>query len=287
MVLEVGLGGRLDAVNAFEPDVSVVVSVDLDHQAYLGNDRESIGYEKAGIFRAGKPAICSDAHPPARLLAHAAQIGAPLYCIGQDFSASRLEQQWSFRMGQRHWHALPLPVLRGSYQISNACAALAVLTVLHDRLPVDLGAIKRGLLEVDWPCRFQVLPGKPQVVLDVGHNPHAVRAMVANLRQLPFAEQRYAVFSMLEDKDLESVADLAQSDFDGWMVAGLSMARGQSGARLAERLAARGVKNIKVFDDIAQAWKAALSQASENDRIVVFGSFHTVAEVMETRQLHL
>lgn len=283
MVLEVGLGGRLDAVNAFDPDVSVVVSVDLDHQSYLGNDRESIGFEKAGIFRAGKPAICADAHPPERLLAHAREIGAALYTIGRDFGFTRMDHQWSFSMGERHWHALPVPALRGNYQMSNAAAALAVLTLLHARLPVDLGAIKRGLLEVDWPGRFQVLPGRPQVVLDVGHNPHAVRAMVGNLHQLPFAENRYAVFSMLADKDLEGVADLAQAEFDGWLVAGLDLPRGQTGAEIAARLMRRGIKNVQVYDQVAQAWKAALSMASENDRIVVFGSFHTVAEVIVAR----
>ncbi|WP_133683393.1 bifunctional tetrahydrofolate synthase/dihydrofolate synthase [Paludibacterium purpuratum] len=284
IVLEVGLGGRLDAVNAFEPDVSVVVSIDLDHQDYLGDNRESIGFEKAGIFRSGKPAVCADVDPPQSLLDHAAAIGAPLYLVGRDFGFNRLEQQWSFHLGERHWHALPLPALRGTYQLGNASAALAALALLHDRLPVDLGAIKRGLLEVDWPGRFQVLPGRPQVVFDVGHNPHAVRALVANLRQLPFAESRYAVFSMLADKDLETVAALAADEFDGWFVGGLDMPRGQSGAQIAERLKAQGAKNLRVFDTVSDAWKSALSVAAENDRIVVFGSFHTVAEAMSARQ---
>lgn len=284
MVLEVGLGGRLDAVNAFEPDVSVVVSVDLDHQAFLGNDREQIGFEKAGIFRAGKPAVCVDPNPPASLLEHAGTLGTDLRLIGRDFAVTRLERQWSFACGTRHWHALPLPALQGSYQIGNASAALAVLALLFDRLPVDLGAIKRGLLEVDWPGRFQVLPGRPQVVYDVGHNPHAVRALVANLRLLPFAENRYAVFSMLEDKDMESVARLAADEFDGWFVGGLDLPRGQTGEAIAARLAACGIRNVRAFDRVDDAWKAALSQSGDNDRIVVFGSFHTVAEVMMTRQ---
>ncbi|BEV71265.1 bifunctional tetrahydrofolate synthase/dihydrofolate synthase [Paludibacterium sp. THUN1379] len=284
MVLEVGLGGRLDAVNVFEPDVSVVVSVDLDHQDYLGDDRETIGFEKAGIFRAGKPAICADAHPPQKLLDHAAAIGAPLFLIGRDFGFTRMEQQWSFSMGERHWHALPFPALRGSYQLANASAALAVLAQLRTQLPVDLGAIKRGLLEVDWPGRFQVLPGRPQVVLDVGHNPHAVRALVANLRQLPFAENRYAVFSMLADKDLAAVAALAAGEFDGWFVGGLHMPRGQRAEEIAAILKTAGAKNLRLFDTVSDAWKSALSVAAENDRIVVFGSFHTVAEVMSARQ---
>ncbi len=283
-IMEVGLGGRLDAVNIFEPDVSVVVSVDIDHAAILGDNREDIGYEKAGIYRAGKPAICADPQPPQRLLEHAAAIGADLKLVGRDYSYQRMENQWSFQMGTSRRHALPMPALRGGYQLGNAAAALAVLDCLHERLPVGIGALKQGLVEVDWPGRFQVLPGRPLVVLDVGHNPHAVKAMVASLRQLPFAENRYAVFSMLADKDLSAVAELARGEFDGWFVAGLDMPRGQSGADIAARLQALGIGKVQAFVDVASAWQAALSAAGENDRITVFGSFHTVAEVMEARQ---
>lgn len=283
-IMEVGLGGRLDAVNIFEPDVSVVVSVDIDHAAILGDNREDIGYEKAGIYRAGKPAICADPQPPQRLLEHAAAIGADLKLVGRDYSYQRMENQWSFQMGTSRRHALPMPALRGGYQLGNAAAALAVLDCLHEHLPVGIGALKQGLVEVDWPGRFQVLPGRPLVVLDVGHNPHAVKAMVASLRQLPFAENRYAVFSMLADKDLSAVAELARGEFDGWFVAGLDMPRGQSGADIAARLQALGIGKVQAFVDVASAWQAALSAAGENDRITVFGSFHTVAEVMEARQ---
>ncbi|SMF39035.1 bifunctional tetrahydrofolate synthase/dihydrofolate synthase [Pseudogulbenkiania subflava] len=283
MVLEVGLGGRLDAVNVFEPDVSVVVSVDLDHQAILGDNREDIGFEKAGVFRAGKPAICADANPPQRLLDHAAALGADLKLYGRDFGFNKLENQWSFRVGEVFRHALPFPALRGSYQLVNASTALAVLECLKEKLPVGIGAVKRGLLEVDWPGRFQVLPGRPLAILDVGHNPHAVKAMVANLKKLAFAENRYAVFSMLADKDLDAVVALAKDEFDGWFVGGLDLPRGQSGAQLAERLADLGVRNVNVYDTVAEAWTAALSAAGENDRIVAFGSFHTVAAVLEAR----
>jgi dihydrofolate synthase/folylpolyglutamate synthase len=283
-VLEVGLGGRLDAVNVFEPDVSVVVSVDLDHQSFLGNDRESIGYEKAGIFRAGKPAICTDPNPPQSLLDHAAKIGAEFKLIGKDFSYTRMDNQWAFHMGAVHRHALPFPALRGGYQLGNATAVLAVLETLRDRLPVGLGATKQGLLEVDWPGRFQVLPGRPQVVLDVGHNPHAVRAMVASLTVLPFAENRIAVFSMLSDKDVDGVIELAKGSFDQWYVGGLDMPRGQSAEDIAQKLAAHGIANVYPFLTVEEAWRAALSVASENDRITVFGSFHTVAAVMSARQ---
>ncbi|RQW28898.1 bifunctional tetrahydrofolate synthase/dihydrofolate synthase [Rhodobacteraceae bacterium CH30] len=282
-VLEVGLGGRLDATNAFDADVSVVVSVDIDHQAFLGNDRESIGFEKAGIYRSGKPAICADPNPPASLLAHAEAIGARLACVGRDYSYSRMDHQWSFRMGERALHALPVPALRGGYQMGNAAAALAVLEALRPRLPVSLGDIKRGLLEVEWPGRFQVLPGRPVTVLDVGHNPHAARALSASLRQLAFAENRYAVFSMLADKDLDAVVEILRDDIDHWYVGGLDGPRSQTGAEIAEKLAAHGLRNIHVFPKVEDAWHSALSHATENDRITVFGSFHTVAAVMAAR----
>lgn len=284
IVLEVGLGGRLDAVNCFEPDVAIVVSVDLDHQHFLGPDREAIGFEKAGIFRAGKPAICADSNPPRRLVEHAHEIGAQLYLIGDDFHYDAIEHQWNFHMGDVHRYALPLPALRGTHQLTNAAAVLAALTVLHQTLPLDLGAIRRALLEVQWPARFEVLPGWPQIVLDVAHNPHAVAAMLANLQKLPFAARCFAVFSVLADKDLASIAQLAHPFFDAWFVGGLSeVIRGQSAESIAAQLAQQGIKNVSAYESVACAWEGALSQLQENDRIIVFGSFHTVAAVINAR----
>jgi len=283
-VMEVGLGGRLDAVNLFDADVAVVVSVDLDHQEYLGDTRELVGFEKAGIFRAGRPAICADPNPPASLVEQAEKIGARLLRYGPDFGYTKLDNQWSFHMGEARRHALPIPALRGGYQLANASAALAVLDCLRERLPVGIGAVKQGLVEVEWPGRFQVLPGRPVVVLDVGHNPHAVKAMVASLTVLPFAENRIAVFSMLADKDIDTVIELAKGAFDTWYVGGLDMPRGQSGEAIAAKLAEHQVANVKTFDSVTAAWQAALSSAGENDRITAFGSFHTVAAVLEARR---
>lgn len=282
-VLEVGLGGRLDAVNIFEPAVSVVVSVDLDHQAYLGDTRELVGFEKAGIFRAGKVAICADPNPPQSLLDHAAQLGADLKLVGRDFGITRMDNQWSFHMGDVHKHALPIPALRGEYQMVNAAAALAALEAVKTWLPVGIGAIKRGLLEVDWPGRFQVLPGRPLTILDVGHNPHAARALADSLKRMAFASKRIAVFSMLADKDMAAVVGLLKDEFDVWLVGGLDMPRGRTAEDMASELESMGVKGVSRYQTIPLAWDAALSQAGENDRIVVFGSFHTVAEVMEHR----
>ena len=287
MVLEVGLGGRLDAVNVFDADCAVVTSVDLDHQAFLGDTVEQVAFEKAGVFRSGKPAICGQTPPPESLRRHAGEIGAELL-IKRDFDFSTLENvQWSYRYHPqnsdgrtRNRNALPFPALRGAYQLSNAACALTVLECLGDRLPVDIAAIKRGLLLVENPGRFQVLPGRPLTVLDVGHNPHAARALRRSLINLMFAEKRTAVFSILADKDIDGVLDIIKDQFDEWHIAPLDVPRGMTAEALVRKLSEHGIENVKVFENIEKAYRAALEKAGENDRIVVFGSFHTVAAVM-------
>ena len=288
MVLEVGLGGRLDAVNVFDADCAVVTSVDLDHQAFLGDTVEQVAFEKAGVFRSGKPAICGQTPPPESLRRHAGEIGAELLLIKRDFDFSTLENvQWSYRYHPqnsdgrtRNRNALPFPALRGAYQLSNAACALTVLECLGDRLPVDIAAIKRGLLLVENPGRFQVLPGRPLTVLDVGHNPHAARALRRSLINLMFAEKRTAVFSILADKDIDGVLDIVKHQFDEWHIAPLDVPRGMTAEALVRKLLEHGIENVKVFENIEKAYRAALEKAGENDRIVVFGSFHTVAAVM-------
>ena len=288
MVLEVGLGGRLDAVNVFDADCAVVTSVDLDHQAFLGDTVEQVAFEKAGVFRSGKPAICGQMPPPESLRRHAGEIGAELLLIKRDFDFSTLENvQWSYRYHPqnsdgrtRNRNALPFPALRGAYQLSNAACALTVLECLGDRLPVDIAAIKRGLLLVENPGRFQVLPGRPLTVLDVGHNSHAARALRRSLINLMFAEKRTAVFSILADKDIDGVLDIVKDQFDEWHIAPLDVPRGMTAEALVRKLSEHGIENVKVFENIEKAYRAALEKAGENDRIVVFGSFHTVAAVM-------
>ena len=177
---------------------------------------------------------------------------------------------------------MPIPALRGAYQLGNAACALAVVECLNLKLPIDIGAIKRGLLLVNNPGRFQVLPGRPLVILDVGHNPHAARALRQGLIALPFAEKRTAVFSILNDKDIGGVLDIVKDQFDEWHIAPLHMPRGMNIKDLQQKLQAHGIENVKSFDNVQSAYQAALAAASENDRITVFGSFHTVAEVMAT-----
>ena len=290
MVLEVGLGGRLDAVNVFDADCAVVTSVDLDHQAFLGDTVEKVAFEKAGVFRSGKAAVCGQNPPPQSLQQHAETIGAELLLIQRDFDYVPLENvQWTYRYHPQHTdglarnrNALPMPALRGAYQTANAACALTVLEVLHSRLPVDIGAIKRGLVLVENPGRFQVLPGRPLTVLDVGHNPHAARALRRSLINLAFAQKRIAVFSMLSDKDIDGVLDILKDQFDEWNITPLDLPRGMSAEMLQAKMAAHDIDYVQPFADVQSAYQAALAKAGENDRIVVFGSFHTVAEVMAT-----
>jgi dihydrofolate synthase/folylpolyglutamate synthase len=283
-VLEVGLGGRLDAVNAFDADCAVVVSVDLDHVDYLGPDREAIGHEKAGIFRAGRPAICADPAPPASLRRHAAEIRAHWLAIGSDFGYTRQGEGWQYWGPRGRRNALPYPALRGAVQLGNAAAAIAALDALRDRLPLGADEVRTGLLQVELPGRFQVLPGRPAVILDVAHNPHAARALAASLAGFERGGRTLAVFSMLKDKDIAGVVDAVKHCIRHWFIAAVDTTRAAATDLLAERLAAAGVRaGITRCEDVAAAYAQACDLAREDDRILVFGSFHTVAAVMQAR----
>jgi len=283
-VLEVGLGGRLDAVNAFDADCALVMSVDLDHMDYLGDTREAIGFEKAGIFRRDRPAVCADPHPPEALRQHAARIGARLLLIGEDFGYVADKVQWQFRGPQGNRNGLPHPVLRGSYQLANASACLAALDALKERLPVTMNNIRAGLLQVQLPGRFQVLPGRPTMILDVAHNPHAARALAENLSAMN-GGRTLAVFAMLKDKDIAGVIGAVRQHVDHWLIAGIEGARGAPAALLRRELQAAGVTApVTECASIAAACAQACDMATENDRIIVFGSFYTVAAAMRVRE---
>jgi dihydrofolate synthase/folylpolyglutamate synthase len=283
-ILEVGMGGRLDAVNIFDADCAVIASIDLDHMAYLGDNRESIGREKAGILRAGRAAICADPDPPASLTGHALAIGARLRLIGKEFGFSADRLQWSFWGPLGTHRALALPALRGSHQLANAAAALAAIDELKERLPVSMQAIRMGLATVSLAGRFQVLPGRPVVVLDVAHNPHAARALAQSLAAQTGFGRTLAVFAMLADKDIGAVIDALRGQIDTWYVASLDVTRGATGATLAALIAKHDEgKVVQVFTSVADAYRCAYKIAGEGDRILVFGSFHTVSEVLALR----
>jgi dihydrofolate synthase / folylpolyglutamate synthase len=281
LILEVGLGGRLDAVNLFDADCAIVTTVDLDHMEYLGDTREKIGWEKAHIYRPGRPAICADANPPATLIDHATSIGAALRLIGRDFGFEAHETQWTFWNGSNRRGGLAYPALRGKSQLCNAAAAMAALEALHERLPVPAGAIRNGLATVALPGRFQVMPGTPSIILDVGHNPEAARVLARNLAEMPPAPRTIAICGMLRDKDAGSVCQALAGSIDEWFAVSLPGERGRSAAAFETAARDAGLRApIFQYADVASALAAAKSIAGRDDRIVVFGSFLTVAAAM-------
>jgi dihydrofolate synthase/folylpolyglutamate synthase len=285
-VLEVGLGGRLDAVNAFDADCAIVTNVALDHMDYLGDTREAIGSEKAGIFRAERPAICADRDPPLSLLAHARACNARLYLIDKDFGYDIAAQQWRYWGPRGERHGLPHPALRGDYQIANAAAALTALETLRERVPVSANDIRTGLLTAENPGRFQVLPGRPIIVLDVAHNPAAAQALAENLRRMTRGGRSYAVFAMLKDKDIAGVIAAVKACIDEWLVGTIDNARGANAQTIRAHLEREGVTQcVSMFESVTKAYAQACDRAAENDRIIVFGSFYTVAAVMTAREI--
>jgi dihydrofolate synthase/folylpolyglutamate synthase len=283
VVLEVGLGGRLDAVNIVDADVAIVTSVAIDHIDYLGNTRDAIGWEKAHIYRAGRPAICSDPAPPQPLVKYAREIGTDLWQFGRDFNYSGDRQQWAYAGRSMRRAGLPYPALRGANQLLNASGALAALEALGDRLPLSQQAVREGLLKVEIAARFQVLPGRPTMVLDVAHNPHAAAVLAENLDRMGFYPVTHAVFGMLRDKDIAGVVNALGARIDHWHVAGTPGARGATADEIAAQLRAAGIASVNVHASIADAYAAAESEAGPDDRILAFGSFLTVAEVMRVR----
>ena len=289
VILEVGLGGRLDAVNIIDADVAIVTSVDMDHMEYLGDTREKIGFEKAGIFRPGKPAICSDPQPPQSLLDHAAAIGADLWLFGRDFNYAGDRQQWNYGGRTMRRNSLAYPSLRGANQLLNASAALAALEALRERLPLGAQEVRTGLVLVDLPGRFQVLPGRPSVILDVAHNPHAAATLAQNLDNMGFHPYTFAVFGAMADKDIAGVLAHVKDKIDHWCLTDLPMPRAATATALAAKLHEDGIsdnvdtgaeRSVRCFANPADAYADARKRAGENDRIVVFGSFLTVAGVL-------
>ena len=285
-ILEVGLGGRLDAVNVFDNDCAVIASVDIDHTDYLGETREEIAYEKAGIFRKGRIGICADSDVPQAILAQARKIGAELWRITSEFGFTAHQGQWDYHSITGARSALPYPALRGAFQLHNASAALAALDALKQQLPVSMEAARRGLVEVKLAGRFQLLPGKPVLILDVAHNPHAARSLAQNLSSLPACPHTYAVFSMLKDKDMAGVVAAMDAQIDTWLAVGINTARGATSREMELMLQQCRVRGkILAFNSAAEAERYACNAAGENDRIIAFGSFYTVAEVMASRGL--
>ncbi|TAK84563.1 MAG: bifunctional tetrahydrofolate synthase/dihydrofolate synthase [Betaproteobacteria bacterium] len=272
-VLEVGLGGRLDAVNIVDADCAVLTSVGIDHVDYLGPTREDIGREKAGIFRAGRPAVIADPDPPRSVVE---ATGAKLF-LGKDFGYETQGAQWSYWGPAGRRAGLAHPALRGKTQLRNAAAALCALDSVRERLPVAMQDVRRGLASVELPGRFQVLAGRPQVILDVAHNAEAAAALARNLADSGFAPETFAVCGMLRDKDIAAVVRALAPRVTRWHVAPLPGPRGAGADEIASHL---GGAAVEKFASPAAAFAAARERAGESDKIVVFGSFLTVGDVI-------
>jgi dihydrofolate synthase/folylpolyglutamate synthase len=284
VILEVGLGGRLDAVNLVDAECAIITSIDLDHTALLGNDRETIGLEKAGIMRAGKSVVLSDPVPPQSIIQHAKELGADLWLMGQDFNFSGDQLQWSWAGRGRRYSGLAYPALRGANQLLNASGVLAALETMRPQLPVTAQAIRNGLAMVELTGRFQIVPGEPVLVLDVAHNPHSVAALAANLDAMGFYPCTHAVFGAMADKDLPSMLKKVLPMVDAWYFTDLPLTRATTAAQLEDQCRQMNTRqDVKAsqYASPQKALEAAIAVAGPTDRILVFGSFYTVGGVLQ------
>lgn len=270
-ILEVGLGGRWDAVNVVDADVAIVASIGIDHVDWLGNTRELIAIEKAGIFRQGNPAVCGDFDPP-KTLTH-----TPLFCQGKDFGFKKMDTSWTWWCSDKQLTALPLPTLL----LQNMSTALMAMDLLQSRLPVNKEAIDKALSTVSLPGRVQVISGDVPHIFDVSHNPAAVVPLIEYLKKHPIDGKTYAVFSMLADKDILSTLNLIKSYINQWHIAPVESERAASLEKLSESFEKANIHQVAKFESIKIAYENMKSHSKTGDRIVVFGSFRTVAEVLE------
>jgi dihydrofolate synthase/folylpolyglutamate synthase len=283
-VLEVGLGGRLDAVNVIDPDVAVVVSIGLDHQEYLGTTLEDIGREKAGIFRAGRPALLGSRSLPASVGERAADVGARLKRLGVEYDYERDGPGWHYRGTRWNLPGLPQPALFGDAQYDNAATAIAAVEELTSLADVTAQSIAAGLHAVQLTARFQIVrpgAGGPTWILDVAHNPAAARVLARNLRALPEASSTFAVCGILADKDAAAIVTELRGCFARWWFVATTGDRGRSAAALASCVAAGLDAPAEAVDSLPNACAAAAAAASDADRIVIFGSFHTVGPALD------
>ncbi len=282
VVFEVGLGGRFDAVNLLDANVAIVTNVALDHQAFLGDTREKIGFEKAGIYRKGSIALYGEENPPQSLLDHAASIGADLKRYGRDYAGEMDGATWHYRGpgGTVLWE-LPRPSLYGDCQIANAATVLTAVHALQDRLPIYIEAIFDALSHIHLPGRFEIIQHNPLVIVDVAHNPHAARTLADNLKALPCDGRTLAVYGAMADKDIKGVIRILKDQVDAWYITNLPLPRAADVGMLLEKLLAAGVSRDRItIDETAEkALSSARKNASNNDRIIAFGSFWVVTGV--------
>lgn len=281
LILEVGLGGRLDAVNILDADVALITSIDYDHEAWLGSDIDQIAREKAGILRSGRIGVFNGKAPPKGLLEAAEAVGARLWLREREYGHKQKEQGWDWWQGAKCLKNLPAPALTGGHQYANAAAVLAVVESLQTRLPVGFEAIARGLHRVKLPGRFQIIQESPQIILDVAHNPEAARSLAATLKQQPCQGRTLAIFGIMADKDVKGVVAELLPLIDLWLPAAPKVPRALDVDRLTELLEHLGAKSLEPQPDLAQALVGARALARSEDRILVFGSFFVLGEILE------
>ena len=288
VILEVGLGGRLDATNVVDADCAIITSIDIDHAAILGNDRETIGREKAGIMRPGRPVVVSDPVPPQSVIDHAQAIGADLWRFGRDFNYDGDKQQWGWAGRGRRYAGLAYPALRGANQLVNASGVLAAFEAIRAQLPVTAQAVRTGLAMVELPGRFQIIPGQPTVVLDVAHNPHSVAALTANLDAMGYFPTTHAVLGAMADKDLAPMLAKVGPLIDRWYFCDLPTPRAETASSLQQKwnavqMVTANLRQVQtsLHANPQAAFDAAVAAAEPADRIIVFGSFYTVGGVLE------
>lgn len=281
-LLEVGLGGRLDAVNIIDSDIALVTGIEIDHSDWLGKSRESIGLEKAGIFRQGVCAVIGDPNPPESLLKYAHQNNVPLFRIGQDFSFKCTGQGWSWDGRNKVINDLPLPNLRGKQQLANAAVVLQTLGLAKEKKPVSENSIREGLSKVFLPGRFQVVAEqKPEIVLDVAHNPQAASALADNLK-VEFPNRRiHAIFAIMGDKDIEGVLLPMKNVVSHWYISPLDMVRAANEPTILKAFNSCSIIAVDHgFSDFWATLQVAKENSNENDLIVIFGSFFLVAQYL-------
>lgn len=281
-VLEVGLGGRLDAVNILDADAALVTAIDLDHQNFLGDTRELIAVEKAGIFRAGRPAVCSDPNPPATLRDYATDIGACLTVYGSDFRTEQHSDNWDWIAEDGQWTGLPYPDPFNSCQIQNAAGVLMVLRQLQERFPVSADAVRQGLARFRVNGRFQILPGELQYVLDVAHNVQAARTLLQNLRHVPSDGRTHVIIGMLRDKDRRGVFEVLNEVADSWHTISLVNSRGTEAKLLTQELQDLNTgKPVTTHATMNAALAVVRAEAAPADRVLITGSFLTVGAALK------
>tara|TARA_R110002050_G_scaffold71891_3_gene154635 strand:+ start:17398 stop:18666 length:1269 start_codon:yes stop_codon:yes gene_type:complete len=285
-ILEVGMGGRLDAVNLFDTDIALITPISLDHTAWLGTNREAIGAEKAGVIRQGKPVVCSENSPPQSLINHSVSLESPTYLAGRDFNTLINNDHWHWSNTYIQLKNLPFPALMGAYQLQNAAAVLQVISLLNQQdYAISEHAIRQGLTTVQLAGRFQQIDGDITTILDVTHNQQGAENLAKLLVEMPSQGQTFAVLSMLKDKDVTTVASILEPVIDIWYIAGLEGSRGMTSETLAVQLATIIDKNkIRPFPTVIEAYDQAIMAAKKGDRVLVFGSFHTVEAVLNTRR---